>query len=149
MIDENKLNQLKELINLAKEMKVVSFAFEDDDLNVAFEFECQHHGKHHSHEKPCDDSKTEEPKTTVAGSEKTFLVESPLGGTFYASPAPGSEPFVKLGAVVASGDTLCIIEAMKVMNEIVTDRAGKIIEIYSSNGKEVSAGVPLFLLEEI
>ncbi len=146
MIDANKMNQIKELINLAKEMKVASFAFEDEDLNVAFEFECEHHEEHHHHE--TQEPMAEEPKTQL-GSEKTFLVESPLGGTFYATPAPGAEAFVQPGSVVSAGDTLCIIEAMKVMNEIVTDRPGKIIEIYCTNGKEISAGVPLFLLEEI
>ncbi len=72
---------------------------------------------------------------------------SPIVGTFYRSPAPGSPPFVEVGARVAPGQTLCIIEAMKVMNEIEAEFGGTIREILVQEGAPVEAEVPLFLID--
>ena len=74
-------------------------------------------------------------------------VKSPMVGTFYRSATPGSKPFVELGDVVAEGATLCIIEAMKLMNEIESDKAGVIKAILTENGQPVEFGQPLFLIE--
>lgn len=74
-------------------------------------------------------------------------VASPLAGMFYRSPSPNSPSFVKEGAKVAFGDVLCIVEAMKVMNEIRADRPCTIKKILVENGKAVSAGQKLFLIE--
>jgi len=74
-------------------------------------------------------------------------ITSPLAGVFYRSPAPNAPAFVKEGDTVAYGDVLCIVEAMKVMNEIRADKPGKIKKIAAENGKPVSAGQDLFLLE--
>jgi acetyl-CoA carboxylase biotin carboxyl carrier protein len=74
-------------------------------------------------------------------------VKSPMVGTFYRSATPGSKPFVELGDVVAEGTTLCIIEAMKLMNEIESDKAGVIKAILTENGQPVEFGQPLFLIE--
>jgi acetyl-CoA carboxylase biotin carboxyl carrier protein len=65
-------------------------------------------------------------------------------GTFYSSATPGSEPFVKLGSIVEAGQTLCIIEAMKLMNEIEADVAGEIGRVFVENGQPVEYGEPLF-----
>lgn len=75
-------------------------------------------------------------------------VRSPMVGTLYSSPTPEAEPFVKLGQTVKVGDTLCIVEAMKMFNEIEADRAGKIKEILISNGEPVEYEQPLFIIEE-
>ena len=80
----------------------------------------------------------------LRGGEDLFLVKSPIVGTFYASPSPGSEPFVKIGSYVESGQTLCIVEAMKLMNEIESEASGEVLRIFAENGQPVEYGQPLF-----
>jgi acetyl-CoA carboxylase biotin carboxyl carrier protein len=76
--------------------------------------------------------------------EDLHLMKSPIVGTFYGSPSPGSEPFVKVGAFVETGQTLCIVEAMKLMNEIESDESGEVVRIFVENGQPVEYGQPLF-----
>jgi acetyl-CoA carboxylase biotin carboxyl carrier protein len=83
--------------------------------------------------------------TEGRGSERDLhLIKSPIVGTFYGAPSPGVEAFVKVGAQVESGQTLCIVEAMKLMNEIESDASGEVIRIYVENGQPVEYGQPLF-----
>jgi len=92
----------------------------------------------------------EEPSATapaapeVRVTEDLHLVKSPIVGTYYGSPSPGAEPFVKVGAFVETGQTLCIVEAMKLMNEIESDESGEIMRIFAENGQPVEYGQPLF-----
>lgn len=74
------------------------------------------------------------------------IVKSPIVGTYYESPSPGSPPFIKVGDVVAQGQALCIIEAMKLMNEIESDYAGEVAKILVKNGQPVEYGQPLFAI---
>jgi acetyl-CoA carboxylase biotin carboxyl carrier protein len=74
-------------------------------------------------------------------------VKSPMVGTFYRSASPGAKAFVEVGSVVKDGDTLCIIEAMKMMNQIEADKAGTIKAILANNGDAVEFGQPLFIIE--
>ncbi|HLU01395.1 MAG TPA: acetyl-CoA carboxylase biotin carboxyl carrier protein [Advenella sp.] len=74
------------------------------------------------------------------------VVKSPMVGTFYRAPNPSSPPFVEVGATVAEGDALCIIEAMKLLNEIEADKSGVIREILVENGEPVEFGQPLFVI---
>ena len=76
--------------------------------------------------------------------ENLHVVKSPIVGTFYAAAGPGSEPFVTVGSKVESGQALCIIEAMKLMNEIESDVAGEVVRIFVENGQPVEYGEPLF-----
>jgi acetyl-CoA carboxylase biotin carboxyl carrier protein len=73
-------------------------------------------------------------------------MKAPMVGTFYRAPAPGAKAFVDIGQSVAEGDVLCIIEAMKLLNEIEADRAGTIKAILAENGQPVEYGQPLFLI---
>jgi acetyl-CoA carboxylase biotin carboxyl carrier protein len=75
------------------------------------------------------------------------VVRSPMVGTFYRSPSPGSKPFVEEGQEVKLGDTLCIIEAMKILNQIESEKAGKIKQILVENGQPVEYNQPLFIIE--
>ncbi|CDZ76743.1 Biotin carboxyl carrier protein of acetyl-CoA carboxylase [Legionella massiliensis] len=75
-------------------------------------------------------------------------VRSPMVGTMYISPSPDADPFVTIGKLVKVGDTLCIIEAMKMFNEIEADRAGKIVDILVANGDPIEYDQPLFIIEE-
>jgi acetyl-CoA carboxylase biotin carboxyl carrier protein len=76
--------------------------------------------------------------------EDLHLIKSPIVGTFYGAPSPGTESFVKVGSQVESGQTLCIVEAMKLMNEIESDESGEIVRVYVENGQPVEYGQPLF-----
>jgi len=76
--------------------------------------------------------------------EDLHLVKSPIVGTYYESPSPGSEPFVKVGGYIETGKTLCIVEAMKLMNEIESDISGEVLRIFVENGQPVEYGQPLF-----
>ena len=90
-----------------------------------------------------EDKALEAPKKEEEGN----IVKSPMVGTFYLKPSPTSEPFVEIGKDVKKGDTLCIIEAMKLMNEIESEYAGKIDEILVEDGKPVEYGTPLFRIK--
>ena len=74
-------------------------------------------------------------------------VKSPMVGTFYASPSPNAKPFVQVGSQVKVGDTLCIIEAMKILNEIESDKAGTVKQILGENGQAVEYGQTIFIIE--
>jgi acetyl-CoA carboxylase biotin carboxyl carrier protein len=76
--------------------------------------------------------------------EDLHLVKSPIVGTYYESPSPGSEPFVNVGGYIETGKTLCIVEAMKLMNEIESDISGEVLRIFVENGQPVEYGQPLF-----
>jgi acetyl-CoA carboxylase biotin carboxyl carrier protein len=84
------------------------------------------------------------PKTSAAADEGLHIVKSPIVGTFYESPSPGSPPFVKPGDTVEAGQVLCIIEAMKLMNEIEADIGGEMVKRLVNNGQPVEYGQPLF-----
>ena len=78
---------------------------------------------------------------------KGHIVKSPMVGTFYRASAPGAKSFVEVGSQVKEGDTVCIIEAMKILNEIEADKGGTITEILCENGQAVEYGQPLFTIE--
>jgi len=75
------------------------------------------------------------------------VVKSPMVGTFYASSTPGGKPFVEVGSTVKEGDAICIIEAMKIMNEIEADKSGTITQVLVENGQAVEFGQPLYVIE--
>jgi acetyl-CoA carboxylase biotin carboxyl carrier protein len=75
------------------------------------------------------------------------VVTAPMVGTFYAAPAPGAKPFVEIGSEVKPGDVLCIIEAMKMMNQIECERMGRVVSILVKNGDPVEFGQSLFVIE--
>ncbi len=85
-------------------------------------------------------------RSTSRGSSG-FTVRAPLTGTFYCAPAPGEPPFVYVGQGVAVGDVLCIIESMKMMNQIEAERAGRVIEVAVEDATPVETGAPLFRIE--
>jgi len=87
-------------------------------------------------------------ETPAEPAPKGHQVTAPMVGTFYAAPSPGAKPFVEIGSRVQVGDTLCIIEAMKMMNQIEAEVAGKVVSILVENGDPVEFGQPLFVIEE-
>ncbi len=83
----------------------------------------------------------------VAAPPAGHAVKSPMVGTFYRAASPGSNPFVEIGSVIKEGETICIIEAMKILNEIEADKSGTVTRILSENGQAVEYGQPLFIIE--
>jgi acetyl-CoA carboxylase biotin carboxyl carrier protein len=83
----------------------------------------------------------------VAAPKADHSVTAPMVGTFYASASPGAKAFVDIGSEVNVGDTLCIIEAMKMMNQIESDKAGRVTAVLVKNGEPVEFGQPLFIVE--
>ena len=86
-------------------------------------------------------------ESKTSNNENKKIVKAPMVGTFYLKPSPTSEAYVEIGKTVKKGDTLCIIEAMKLMNEIESEFDGKIIEIFVKDGEAVEYGKPLFVIE--
>ena len=89
----------------------------------------------------------EEPSGTTDAMDEAVYVTSPFVGTFYRAPTPESDPFVEVGDEIAVGQVLCIVEAMKLMNEIEADTAGRVVEVLIENGKPVEYGDRLFRIE--
>jgi len=136
-------DDLKELIGLLKDTDITELVVEKDGVKVKIRRD-----KFFSH--------LEVPQTILPGRRETtetepegklFTVTSPIVGTFYRSPSPDAEPFVDAGTVVKKGQILCIIEAMKLMNEIESEIDGVVMKMLVENGHPVEYGEPLFLLE--
>lgn len=90
------------------------------------------------------------PATAAAAQEEApsgHKITAPVVGTFYRAPSPGAKPFVEVGQQVNAGDTLCIIEAMKMLNQIESDKTGKVAGILAENGQPVEYGQPLFIIQ--
>ncbi len=101
------------------------------------------HSAPHAAEAPAP-SGGESSSADIRGGEDLHLITSPIVGTFYGSPSPGAEAFVKVGSHVDKGQTLCIVEAMKLMNEIESEISGEVLRIFVENGQPVEYGQPLF-----
>ena len=86
-----------------------------------------------------------EPVAPAAPTE--HVVKSPMVGTFYRSASPGAKPFVEIGDPIKEGETVCIVEAMKILNEIESDKSGTVVKILCENGQAVEFGQPLFVVE--
>ncbi|GGD90191.1 MULTISPECIES: acetyl-CoA carboxylase biotin carboxyl carrier protein [Caballeronia] len=84
--------------------------------------------------------------TPAASAPQGHIVTSPMVGSFYRAPSPGADPFVQVGDTVKEGQTICIIEAMKLLNEIEADKSGVVKEILVENGQAVEYGQPLFVI---
>ena len=87
------------------------------------------------------------PAAAAPAAPTGHIVKSPMVGTFYRAASPGGKPFIEIGSQVKEGETVCIIEAMKILNEIETDKAGTVTQILVENGQAVEYGQPLFVIE--
>jgi acetyl-CoA carboxylase biotin carboxyl carrier protein len=155
------LDEVRELTELFSEHGLTDFEFENADIRIRLSrtpaFPVGHApAVPHSIESPTAALSTVPPaplaavqqqpaKTeTVVPEEELHIVTSPIVGTFYRSPSPDADSFVKAGSHVEVGTVVCIIEAMKLMNEIESDAAGTVAKIYVENGQPVEYGQPLF-----
>lgn len=87
------------------------------------------------------------PVAVVPAQPSGHVVKSPMVGTFYRSASPGAKPFVEIGDAIKEGETICIVEAMKILNEIEVDKSGTVTQILVENGQAVEYGQPLYVIE--
>ena len=89
------------------------------------------------------------PEASVTKGENTVEIKSPMVGTFYRAPSPGTKPYIEVGEIIKPGDVVCIVEAMKLMNEIKAEVGGKIVQIPVENGEPIEFGQSLFIIEPV
>jgi len=135
------LEELKRIIRLLKEEDLTEITVAEGDTRVTVRREVAVVGA----ASPQPGGGTAQPSAEDDG---TFMVTAPLIGTFYARPAPDAAPYVEPGAEVAPGDTLCAIEAMKVLNEIKAESPGRLKRVLVEDGESVEYGTPLFQFEK-
>jgi len=153
------IEDLKQLIDFLKENQVAEFDLDRGDLKLRLKFnqqqaqatglqdlarmlrESQGHFAAQTAPAPAPTAAPIIAEDPEAG---LHLVKSPIVGTYYGSPSPGSSPFVGPGDRVTKGQVICIIEAMKLMNEIESDAEGEIVKCFVSNGQPIEFGQPLF-----
>ena len=163
MMDGNKLNELRELVEFLKANEIAEFDMEQDDLKVRIKFAGEPAAapaggfdmaqlSRLMASAPVAPVAAAAPVAATAAApaveaeEKLHEVKSPIVGTFYESPSPGAPAFVKIGDQVEVGQVLCIVEAMKLMNEIESDVAGEVVARIATSGQPVEYGQPLFAL---
>ena len=167
-MDGNELKELRELVEFLKANEIAEFDMEQDDLKVRIKFA----GEPAAAPAPAGGfdmaqlsrlmasapasapvaaaapvAATAAAPAPVPVEEPLHEVKSPIVGTFYESPSPGAEPFVKIGDQVEVGQVLCIVEAMKLMNEIEADVAGEVVRRIAASGQPVEYGQPLFAIK--
>ncbi len=144
------LDTIKEIVKVAKEQGVAELEVEGKDFKVAVRFvsgtaQVMHHAPV-VHQAPAAAAPVAAaPK--VSADAGLHIIKSPFVGTFYGSPSPGKAVYVKIGDKVRAGQPLCVLEAMKIMNEIDADIAGEIVEICVENESLVEFGQPLFKIK--
>lgn len=163
-MDGNKLQELRELVEFLKANEIAEFDMEQDDLKVRIKFAGEPApaapagGVDYAHlsRLMASAAPAAAPAAAVAAApsapasapeEALHEVKSPIVGTFYESPSPGTPPFVNIGDQVEVGQVLCIVEAMKLMNEIESDVAGEVVKRIAASGQPVEYGQPLFAIK--
>lgn len=142
------LDNVKKFIDLAKSEGVSELKYEEKDLKISVNFSSGSQVVQHipaaTHAISSPNQKTDSTSTSQNVDEGLHIITSPFVGTYYSQAAPGKPSFVKVGDKVSKGQTLCILEAMKIMNEIESDINGEIVEICADNESLVEYGQPLF-----
>ncbi len=139
------LEQLRELIQLLEESDLTEIEIEQDDDRIRIRRE-RASAAPPAIADPASTTQVAAPAEAVEPDENEY-VTSPFVGTFYRSPSPDADPFVEVGDDVGPGQVICIVEAMKLMNEIEVEAPGKIVEVLVEDGKPVEYGDRLFRLE--
>ncbi|MFA5337341.1 MAG: acetyl-CoA carboxylase biotin carboxyl carrier protein [Candidatus Omnitrophota bacterium] len=135
------LEKLKEFIKFMEENSLCELEIEEEGKKIRL--------KKFSENQPVVVSHIASPAKEEKSATREGLIEikSPMVGTFYRAPSPGAKPYVEIGDVIKPGDVVCIIEAMKLMNEIKAEIGGKVTEVLVENGQPVEFGQTLFVLE--
>ncbi|MCB9217880.1 MAG: acetyl-CoA carboxylase biotin carboxyl carrier protein [Ignavibacteriales bacterium] len=153
------INEIKKLIKVFESAKVTELSIQEGDLkiklskngssntvsNIPQNFAYEMARPTMPNVESGDSKPVEKPAEKA---ENVHIINSPIVGTFYRAPAPDADPYVQIGDTVAAGSVLCIVEAMKLMNEIECDINGKVVEILVENGTAVEFNQPLFKVEK-
>ncbi|KJS14178.1 MAG: acetyl-CoA carboxylase [Peptococcaceae bacterium BRH_c8a] len=146
------LQQIKELVSLINQTDIAELTFTQDGINLAIRKNGALGGNREQAANVTESkTATEIPLTAAAVVEEEetgYEIKSPMVGTFYSAPAPDAAPFVAVGSRVEKGQTLCIIEAMKLMNEIEADVSGIVVKVLAENSQSVEYGQPLLVIKE-
>lgn len=146
------LRKLKKLIDLVQESGISELEITEGEEKVkivkggAVSSTAVPLGASAAEARPAAATAAAAPVAEPAAGQEGHVVKAPMVGTFYRSPSPDAKPFVEVGQSVKEGDTICIIEAMKLMNEIEADASGSVKAILVENGQPVEYGQPLFIL---
>jgi len=142
------LSQLFRIYNFMVHQDLSELNWEEKEFKVIIKREFGSGVSFRRYGKESPSKKLEEETSLPAGQieQGTIIIKSPIIGVFYTSPCPGSLPFVTEGDTVAAGGTVCIVEAMKLMNEIQTETKCKILKVLASNNQSVQVDEPLFLV---
>ena len=151
-LDTLSIESLEEIIKVDKDQGVAELKIESKDFKVSVNFASATSHLHHVqpvlHSAPAVPAPVPAPVTKATHSDVGFhIIKSPFVGTFYSSPSPGKPVYVKVGDKVKVGQALCVLEAMKIMNEIDSDINGEIVEICVDNESLVEYGQPLFKIK--
>lgn len=147
------LKDIKELVKLIDSSSIAEFQLDGSDFRVLIrkgldKVSVRNTGNIEKIEKTSED-RVENEKEINLKDESVHIIVSPILGTFYSSPGPDSPPYVKVGERINKGDVLCIVEAMKLMNEITSDVDGEIVEILVENQSPLEYGQPLFKVKVV
>jgi acetyl-CoA carboxylase biotin carboxyl carrier protein len=148
------MDEIRELADLVDEYGLTDFEFENENIRVRLSKMTaapvmQSQPMHMQPAAaatavPAGSGASAEPAPAASVDEDLFKITSPIVGTFYRSPGPDKEPYVKEGSVVSPDSVVCIVEAMKLMNEIQAETSGEVVKVYVENGQPVEYGQPLF-----
>ena len=146
------LKEIKEVIQIMNENQLSEFEMEKDGLKIRLKKNVQGGVEQVVYEsRPMQLSRAQAPEPQEAAKPQVVAakntIKSPMVGTFYASPAPDAAAFVQVGTEIQVGQVICVLEAMKLMNEIKAEVRGKIVEILVHNGDPVEFGQPRFVIE--
>jgi acetyl-CoA carboxylase biotin carboxyl carrier protein len=154
------INLIKRLIKIVEQSEITEFSVQEGDLKLRISKNSS--SPHQMHIQPVNEYQKQNITSQAAqhASEsqltnedkkesKLHEIKSPIVGTFYTAPSPDADPYIRVGDIVSPGSVLCIVEAMKLMNEIESDTSGKIIKILVENASPVEYNQPLFLIETI
>lgn len=141
------IREIKELINLMNENNLSELEIEREGMRIKLKKASLEEPPSVIVEKEKPPSKPLPQPTPSKPTSKTIEIKAPMVGTFYRAPSPETPPFVEVGQEIEPGQVICIIEAMKLMNEIKSEIRGKIKEILVENGEPVEFGQPMFLVE--
>jgi oxaloacetate decarboxylase alpha subunit len=149
-VDQTRAERIREVVRIVQETGIAEIAVEEEGTRVSVRrTEEVAPGEAAAAPGPVGPETLTEPATEVAPSDGAIRVEAPMVGTFYRAPQPGAPPFVEEGDAVAPGQTLCILEAMKLMNEVKAEVEGVVRTIHVQNGQSVEYGQALFDLEPV
>ncbi|MBM3246729.1 MAG: acetyl-CoA carboxylase biotin carboxyl carrier protein [Candidatus Omnitrophica bacterium] len=148
------LKEIKEMINLMNDNGLMELEIEKDGMRIRLKKtgagqEAFSGPVVIEREKMPQHQAKESAEDTYSAAEKTVEIKAPMVGAFYRAPAPEAPPFVEVGQEIEPGQIICVIEAMKLMNEIKSEIKGKILEILVDNAEPVEFGQPMFLIEPL